>query len=50
MEIILHLQLTRLPDCLRGCVGKKKGVKNFELNNWKGGVITDVGKLLRIPE
>jgi len=39
LEIILYSQLIRLPECLRRCAGRKKGVKNFELTNQKVGVI-----------
>ena len=39
LEIILYSQLIRLPECIRRCVGRKKGVKNFELTNQKVGVI-----------
>ena len=35
----MYSQLIRLPECIRRCVGRKKGVKNFELTNQKVGVI-----------
>lgn len=41
LEFTLYLMLTRLPDCLRWYIRRKRGFKNFESNTWKDGVSTN---------